>query len=182
MRAVCQRVTEASVLVEGATVGGKAYGLPWYAGARALIYRKDVLAGLGLNPPTTWDELLSVGRAVRDRAHLFAFGVAGNAAHYFLPMVWQNGGEIASQKDGTWVSGGPAEFGTGVFGLPDPSDPQNRPHDGFQTLLTAVRESQDWKKVRLMAEADGSQATCLDYAVPAYEGLNGLTFPYRPKP
>lgn len=92
-------------LVEGATVGGKTYGLPWYAGARALIYRKDVLAGLGLSPPTTWDELLRVGRAVRDRAHLSAFGVAGNAAHYFLPMVWQNGGELATQKNGTWVSG-----------------------------------------------------------------------------
>ncbi|MDT7571312.1 MAG: hypothetical protein QOE05_1486 [Actinomycetota bacterium] len=71
-------------------------------------------------------------------------------------------------------------FGVGDFGRPSPSDPQGRPHDGFQAILTAVRESQDWKQVRLMAEADGSQATCFDYAVPAYQGLNGLTFPYRP--
>jgi sugar phosphate isomerase/epimerase len=71
-------------------------------------------------------------------------------------------------------------FGAGDFGRPDPQDTQGRPHDGFQTLLTAVRETQDWKNVRLMAEADGSQATCFDYAVPAYQGLNGLTFPYRP--
>jgi N,N'-diacetylchitobiose transport system substrate-binding protein len=92
-------------LVDGATVGGKIYGLPWYAGVRALVYRKDVLAGLGLDPPATWDQLLAVGRAVRDRAHMFAFGVAGNAAHYFLPMVWQNGAEIATRKNGTWVSG-----------------------------------------------------------------------------
>lgn len=92
-------------LVEGATVGGEVYGLPWYAGARALIYRTDVLAGLGLAVPTTWDELLAVGRAIRDRTDLFPFGVAGNANHYFLPMVWQNGGEIARQEDGRWVSG-----------------------------------------------------------------------------
>ena len=92
-------------LVDGATVEGKVYGVPWYAGARALIYRTDVLASLGLTVPTTWDQLLTVGRAIRDRTHLAAFGVAGNAEHYVLPMVWQNGGEIAYRKGGVWRSG-----------------------------------------------------------------------------
>jgi N,N'-diacetylchitobiose transport system substrate-binding protein len=92
-------------LVDGATVGGTVYGVPWYAGARALIYRTDVLATLGQSVPTTWDELLTVGRAIRDRTHMAAFGVAGNAEHYVLPMVWQNGGEIAYRKDGVWRSG-----------------------------------------------------------------------------
>ena len=87
-------------LVDGATVDGTAYGIPWYAGARALIYRTDVLAAQGLSVPTTWDELLSVGRAIRDRTGMAAFGVAGNAAHYVLPMVWQNGGEIATARAG----------------------------------------------------------------------------------
>ena len=92
-------------LVDGATVDGKVYGVPWYAGARALIYRADVLASLGLSVPTTWDELLTVGRAIRDRTSMAAFGVAGNAEHYVLPMVWQNGGEIAYRKGGVWRSG-----------------------------------------------------------------------------
>jgi N,N'-diacetylchitobiose transport system substrate-binding protein len=92
-------------LVEGATVDGTVYGVPWYAGARALIYRTDVLASLGLSVPTTWDELLTVGRAIRDRTGMAAFGVAGNAPHYVLPMVWQNGGEIAYRKGGVWRSG-----------------------------------------------------------------------------
>ena len=92
-------------LVEGATVDGTVYGVPWYAGARALIYRADVLASLGLSVPTTWDELVSVGRVIRDRTGMAAFGVAGNAAHYVLPMVWQNGGEIAYRKGGVWRSG-----------------------------------------------------------------------------
>jgi N,N'-diacetylchitobiose transport system substrate-binding protein len=70
-----------------------------------LIYRTDVLATLGQSVPTTWDELLSVGRAIRDRTGMAAFGVAGNAAHYVLPMVWQNGGEIAYRKGGVWRSG-----------------------------------------------------------------------------
>jgi len=92
-------------LVEGATVDGTVYGVPWYAGARALIYRADILAPLGLSVPTTWDELLAVGRAIRDRTGKAAFGVAGNAEHYVLPMVWQNGGEIAFRKGGVWRSG-----------------------------------------------------------------------------
>ena len=92
-------------LVEGATVDGTVYGVPWYAGARALIYRADVLDSLGLPVPTTWDELLTVGRTIRDRTGMAAFGVAGNAAHYVLPMVWQNGGEIAYRKGGVWRSG-----------------------------------------------------------------------------
>ena len=91
-------------LVEGATVEGEVYGLPWYAGARALIYRSDVLTSLGLRPPATWDDLLKVGRAVRDKAKVSAFGVAGNANHYFLPMVWQNGGQIATRQGDRWVS------------------------------------------------------------------------------
>ena len=92
-------------LVEGATVDGTVYGVPWYAGARALIYRKDVLASLGLSVPTTWAELVSVGRAIRDRAGMAAFGVAGNATHYVMTMVWQNGGELAYRKGGVWRSG-----------------------------------------------------------------------------
>ncbi|HVW34981.1 MAG TPA: extracellular solute-binding protein, partial [Acidimicrobiia bacterium] len=92
-------------LVDAATVGGKVYGVPWYAGARALIYRADVLRSLGLSAPTTWAELVTVGRAIRDRTGLAAFGVAGNAEHYVLPMVWQNGGELAYRRDGVWRSG-----------------------------------------------------------------------------
>ncbi len=92
-------------LVDAATVGGKVYGVPWYAGARALIYRADVLQSLGLPVPATWNDLVTVGRAIRDRAHMGAFGVAGDAEHYVLPMVWQNGGEIAYRKEGVWRSG-----------------------------------------------------------------------------
>ena len=92
-------------LVDGATVDGKVYGVPWYAGARALIYRTDVLAALGLSVPRTWDELVTVGRVIRDRSGMAAFGVAGNAEHFVLPMVWQNGGEIAYRKGGLWRSG-----------------------------------------------------------------------------
>jgi sugar phosphate isomerase/epimerase len=85
--------------------------------------------------------------------------------------------------DGSWVQSplAPAEFGTGVFGLPDPADPEGRPHAGFQDVLTAIRETQRWNKVLLIAESDQSMATCADYGELFYKGMNGLTFPYRPR-
>jgi sugar phosphate isomerase/epimerase len=79
-------------------------------------------------------------------------------------------------EDGTGLA---TEFGIGDFGRPDPANPRERPHAGFQDVLTAIRETQKWSDVLLIAESDGSQATCLDYAQLAYSGLNGLKFPYR---
>jgi sugar phosphate isomerase/epimerase len=86
--------------------------------------------------------------------------------------------------DGSWEGGAPAEFGTGAYGLPDPSDPNGRPHAGFQDLLTAIRESQNWDEVLIIAEGETptTLAVCADYSELAYKGLNGLTFPYRKRP
>jgi len=83
--------------------------------------------------------------------------------------------------DGTWEGGAPAEFGTGVYGLPDPADPKGRPHAGFQDMLTAIRETQRWEDVLIIAEGEfpATLAVCADYAELAYKGLNGLHFPYR---
>ena len=39
------------------TLDGKAYCVPYYAGARVLIYRTDLLNKAGLKPPTTYAEL-----------------------------------------------------------------------------------------------------------------------------
>src|SRR5262245_57532512 len=40
-----------SSLVDAATLNGKVYGKPWYAGARALMYRKDILEKAGISTP-----------------------------------------------------------------------------------------------------------------------------------
>lgn len=89
-------------LVESGTVEGEALGAPWYAGARALIYRADVFEDLGLQPPNTWDELVEAGEVIEEQTDLHPFGVIGGYTHLFLPMIWQWGGDIAVQSDGTW--------------------------------------------------------------------------------
>lgn len=91
-------------LVESGTIEGEPRGAPWYAGARSLIYRSDVFEDLGLEPPETWDELIEAGEVIDQETDLFPFGVIGGYTHLYLPMVWQWGGEIAEETDGTWES------------------------------------------------------------------------------
>lgn len=89
-------------LVESGTIDGESFGVPWYAGARALIYRADVLEEIGVEPPDTWDELVEVGERIEQETDLFPFGVVGLNMHQYLPMVWQWGGQIAEQTDQGW--------------------------------------------------------------------------------
>lgn len=91
-------------LVESGTIEGTSYGYPWYAGARALIYRQDIFDELGLEAPTTWEDITAAGETISAETELFPFGVIGIYTHQYLPMVWQAGGEIAGDEGGTWTA------------------------------------------------------------------------------
>lgn len=93
-------------LRESGELDGELYGMPFYTAIRALMYRTDILQGLGLSAPTSWDELVTIAAAVT-AAHpgLIAFPVPGDAEFSAYPWVWGAGGEIATQAaDGTWTS------------------------------------------------------------------------------
>src|SRR5438132_13074584 len=49
-------------LTDSCTVSGKLYCVPYYAGSRAVIYRKDMFAAAGATVPTSMDELLAAGQ------------------------------------------------------------------------------------------------------------------------
>jgi len=86
-----------SGLRDSATVDGKTYALPWWVGVRALYYRTDVFAALGLKPPATMAELTTTARAIRKaRPELFGVAVGGKYTFGALPFVWANGGDITS--------------------------------------------------------------------------------------
>ena len=61
---------------------GVPYGFGLHAGTNGswMVYRKDVLADLGFNgPPRTWDELLQIGRVVRDSSYdMIPFSLIGS--------------------------------------------------------------------------------------------------------
>lgn len=93
-----------SSLVDAATLDGKVYGKPWYAGSRALIYRKDYFDRAGITePPKTWDDLMAAAKKLKAKVpDVFPFGTNGLSEHYYLPTIWQAGGEIATKDGESW--------------------------------------------------------------------------------
>ena len=83
---------------EGGTYGGKLYGFPILASARAFFFNRDLLSKAGVPaPPRTWDELVQAAKRVQ--------ALGGGAIGYALPLgpeeaqaewsiwMWNNGGE-----------------------------------------------------------------------------------------
>ena len=95
-----------SSLVDAATLNDKVYGKPWYAGARALVYRKDLLEKAGVEPPKTWDDVKAAAKAIESKVggDVYPVGFTGLSEHMYLPTIWQAGGEIATQDGETWKS------------------------------------------------------------------------------
>ncbi len=92
-------------LQEAGTVDGELYGMPWYAGVRSIVYRTDVFEKAGVEPPTSWDELVDVGNKIKTtHPDLATFPVAGGSEYGVYPFVWGNGGEIATQDGDSWTS------------------------------------------------------------------------------
>lgn len=94
-----------SSLVDAATYQGKMWGKPWYAGARALIYRKDVLQKAGVAVPKTWQDLQADAAAIKAKVPgIYPIGYTGLTEHMYLPTIWQAGGQIATESGDTWKS------------------------------------------------------------------------------
>lgn len=94
-------------LVEAGTYDGRFYGVPYYGGARIVVYRKDLLAAAGLQVPTTTSEFVDAGvklkqanAATKDFSGIYFPGKYWYAA---LPFIWDNGGDIATKDGGTWT-------------------------------------------------------------------------------
>lgn len=98
-------------LVESATLDEKLYGLPWYAGNRCMIYRKDWLEEEGIKEfPKTWNEFIEVTKKLTKdldgdgKPDRFGFSVNGGSQHEFMPLIWMNGAEIAVKTEKGWKS------------------------------------------------------------------------------
>jgi N,N'-diacetylchitobiose transport system substrate-binding protein len=97
-------------LAKAGTYNGKLYGVPYYAGARGVIYRKDQYAAAGIKKvPTTLAEFNAAGARLMAR-----YGGSKNpnySAVYFpgrywyaaMSFVYDYGGQIAKTKNGKWV-------------------------------------------------------------------------------
>lgn len=114
-------------LVDPATVDDKLYGVPGFAGCRAVIYNRKVWKEAGITEdPTTFEELMAdlekIG-AKHDSATFSPLYLPGQMWYSGLQFVWDAGGEIATESGGTWEAG----FSTpeGIQGLKDWKEFQN---------------------------------------------------------
>ena len=93
-------------LTESCTFNGKLYCVPYYAGSRAVIYRKDMFDAAGLKPPTSMAGLLQVGQSLmnthRSDANFSALYFPGKYWYAALPFIWDFGGDVAVNSGGTW--------------------------------------------------------------------------------
>lgn len=96
-------------LLANATSNGRYYGLPWYAGNRAVYYRKDWFAEAGIKKfPETWSEFVKVAKQLTvdtnkdGKIDRYGFSVNGASQHEFLPLIWMNKGEIAVKTGKGW--------------------------------------------------------------------------------
>jgi N,N'-diacetylchitobiose transport system substrate-binding protein len=93
-------------LTDSCTVGGKLYCVPYYAGSRAIIYRKDLFAAANVQPPDSIDGLLTVGQklmaANSSDPNFSALYFPGKYWYGALPFIWDSGGDIATQTGGKW--------------------------------------------------------------------------------
>jgi N,N'-diacetylchitobiose transport system substrate-binding protein len=97
-----------SGLKASCTYGGKLYCVPYYAGARAVIYRKDLYRSVGVKtPPTTWGKFLAVNAKLKKKygkkRNFSAFYQPGQNWYAAMSFVADYGGQIAVQKGKKWT-------------------------------------------------------------------------------
>ena len=82
---------------------GKLYAAPYYSGARVVFYNTAQYEKAGVQVPGTLDDYVSNGVTLAEK-------LPGVSGVYFpgkdwyngLPFIWENGGEVAVEKDGKW--------------------------------------------------------------------------------
>lgn len=81
------------------TIDGKVMAVAFMANAQHLVYRKDILAQVGAEPPKTYEDMIRVGKLIRERGILRnpiggAYKAGWDLAQEFVNMYTGQGGEF----------------------------------------------------------------------------------------
>ena len=78
---------------------GELIGLPVRGHVQLLFYRKDLLEAAGVAPPQTWEDMVTVAKAIQDTSD--AAGIAlpygklnGQNMMVWMNLLWGNGGDL----------------------------------------------------------------------------------------
>jgi N,N'-diacetylchitobiose transport system substrate-binding protein len=93
--------------VEGATVDGKTYAVPYYAGSKYIFYRKDLFKKADIEVPTTLDEFVQAAidlkKANPKPASFSGFWFPGQDWRNGAAFIWSAGGDLAVEDGGEWT-------------------------------------------------------------------------------
>jgi N,N'-diacetylchitobiose transport system substrate-binding protein len=85
---------------------GKTFCVPYYAGARVLIYRTDLFEAAGVQPPKTYDDLTAAAGKLQQKnasnPKFQAFYMPGKYWYAAMAWVYGSGGQIARKDGGKW--------------------------------------------------------------------------------
>ncbi len=90
----------AHITAASSSDGKSILGIPFRGHAQMLFYRKDIFQKLGLQPPTTWEEVDAVSKVIKEKNPATSpisayYGVnAGQNVFIFLNHLWGNGGDV----------------------------------------------------------------------------------------
>jgi N,N'-diacetylchitobiose transport system substrate-binding protein len=179
-------------LAEAGTYDGKLYAVPYYAGARIVIYRKDLFEKSGIAVPKTLEEFLAAGAKLKaDNAATPNFSgiyLPGKNWYAMLSYLWDAGGDIATKDGEAWVgqldspdSVKGLTFFKQVFdeanGAPADSDDAND-YIAFCNGEVGMMPAPGWKPGQIINEKDGCPAMEANIGVFALPGSTaGTTAP-----
>lgn len=89
------------------TLDGKRYGVPWYAGDRGFLYRKDWFDELHIAVPKTWADIVAAAKKLQQAKHVTGLPIAtqSDSTYFLAPYIWGNEGELATRSGDKWTSG-----------------------------------------------------------------------------
>ena len=118
------------------------YGLPYDGESTGLFYRKDLFEAAGIAaPPKTWEEIEAAAQALTTEGQYGYILFAPEAAYYWYPYLWQNGGELLSE-DGSQIlfnsdeGKEAAEFYVGLAQYSPPDFLNSNSYDGRVAFAT----------------------------------------------
>ncbi len=118
------------------------YGLPYDGETTGLFYRTDLFEAAGIAaPPATWEELAAAAQALTTEDQYGYIMFAPEAAYYWYPYLWQNGGELLSEDGATILFNSEAgkeaaEFYVGLAQYSPPDFLNSNSYDGRVAFAT----------------------------------------------
>ena len=144
---------------------GKLYGVPYYAGARAVIYRKDQYAKAGIkSTPKSLAQFIADGRKLMKKygkdGGYSAVYFPGKYWYFAMSVVYDYGGQIAVRKGGKWQ---------GALNSPQALTALNQVRTMFKQLSRASKTGDEANPQQSLVFAKGK--------VGSFSG-NGWEWPY----